>query len=688
MIDLRNSPFLWLSFILLLAINAYGYLDSLSADVRIVLFAGSFGFAIASLFQFAPRKQFWSTITIAILIFCAGLLRVDEFDKNLYPDTGMSASLYMEGMVMVKQVLKNKVDAVTLKCQQVSLADASDSLKIFRDRFILVYIKTVFPLQFFPGDHIGIQGYVSKIKGPMNPYAFDAQKYYNTIGIRHTMYCTAEDLQTDFEPNTSLARITAQWQSFLSSIVRNHTRNEVAQLTNALVWGDRSDMDEEVRDAFADSGAMHVLSVSGMHVAIVYSMLLLIFGPPGTGGFGQRMMRFAIYTFAIILYVGLSGAGPAVVRAGLMIILFLFGKSMGWNTQIWNLLGFAAFMMFWLNPYIWENLGFQLSFLAMAGILLFAKPVIRFLSFKNKILHLIWEITALSITAQIFILPVLLGQFHQFPLTFIISSIVAIPASYLVMGGALINVIFSFMGINFLWPVVDWTGHYFIVVMKWISAMNPLMHYSLSVISGILMMSMAVLFSFGIVFKWQYGKWLGYACGLFLLVSLGCNRSKQWRENEMIVYHLPKGLLIDIIQNGNCISIQDESVTYAAIEFTTRGYRCHKDIISSAQINVHQDFSSEGLWYENYILHVSENKILLYTEFKDDIQDQYFENIIICGGKNIWSVKDFICSHSTSHFIIPAHLGKKLRKPVLKHLEENKIPYYDISSKGYFKIDL
>ncbi|MDQ3015366.1 MAG: competence protein ComEC family protein [Bacteroidota bacterium] len=686
MINLRNSPFLWLSFVLLSAICLSGHIPEISWQVQIVLLSTCGITTIFSLLKYTPAKQYLSTIAIALLIFCAGLLRVNEFHQSLYPDDQITDSEYFDGVVMVRQVLKNKVDAVTLKCEQVSLEYEKDSIRnAFTDRYILVYIKTAIPLSLLPGDHIGVQGYVNLIKPPMNPYSFDAGKYYNTVGIRYNMYCKSEDVQTGFPSHFSIARMTAQWQYFLSSMVRGHTSPEVAQLTNALVWGDRSDMDEEVRDAFADSGAMHVLSVSGMHVAIVYSMLLYILGAPGTGSLLQRLIRFGIYTIAILLYVGLSGAGPAVVRAGLMIILFLFGKSMGWNTQIWNLLGFAAFMMFWLNPFIWENIGFQLSFLAMAGILLFAKPVIRWLSFKNKILHIIWEITALSITAQIFILPVLLGQFHQFPLTFIISSIVAIPASYLVMGGALLNVLLSLMGIDLMWPLVDWSGHYFIVAMKWISELNPLMHYSLPSLAGILMMSMAILYSFGVVFKWHQGKWIGYSLGLMTMLTLSCHRIKEWKHNEILIYHCQKGLLMDIVSEGQCISIQDPIITNSAIEFIARGYRCHKDIISSTQLYINQDFISPVCQYQNNHLQIAGSSLLIYNESDLAFHQVHCKWFVISNVVYLNKLKEALCNTSFDLVIFPAHLPKKISKPIIKFCRQNDLPYYDIATVGYYR---
>ena len=109
--------------------------------------------------------------------------------------------------------------------------------------------------------------------------------------------------------------LSARWQATLCHSIEQHTSLEVAQMTNALVFGERSAMDDEIRDAFANSGAMHVLSVSGMHMAIIYSMLYVILGAPGGGSLSRRLIRLSLYTISIIIYVGLTGASPAVLRA-------------------------------------------------------------------------------------------------------------------------------------------------------------------------------------------------------------------------------------------------------------------------------------------------------------------------------------------------------------------------------------
>ncbi len=640
--------------------------------------------------RYLPRYQYISSISIGILIFAAGVLRYHHFNKDQFPGPLPEGQTYLQGILIVDQVLKNKNYTSSLRCRPVFLSEDGDQQKnVIHDKYILTVIKSGNEANYFPGDILMVRGRVKAIGPPLNPYAFDARAYYKTIGVRIQMNCKGEEILKDRYPINSISRLTAQWQNYLSTLVKNNVSSQVAQLTNALVWGDRSDMDNDVRDAFADSGAMHVLSVSGMHVAIIYSMLFFFLGAPGSGIFLKRVSRFIAYAIAILLYVGLTGACPAVVRAGLMIILYLFGKAMGLNTQVWNLLGFAAFIMLWINPYVWQNVGFQLSFLAMAGILMYSKALIRSLTFKYKILHLIWEVTALSIVAQVFILPILLGQFHQFPLTFIISSLVAMPAAYLIVFGAVLNVILSFLGITIGWPILDWIGHAFFQSMKWLGGLNPEMHFSLPAWSEFFLMAMAILFTIAFVFRWPKGKLVAYVCSLFTLVIMGCHRIKQWSTSELIIYHSYKGLIADVTKDGRCISIHDCEISSASIEFASRGYRCHRDIIDATDICTEQTFQTKGIDYKSSVLSTSILSVLFWEGEVDAlICSKKIEFIVIDQCPDLIRLKDFLQDKFDGEVILPAHIDRKQKSKIADYLRERHVDYHDIDRDGYFMIQL
>jgi len=596
----------------------------------------------------------------------------------------------MQGTVVIAEVLKSKENSISIQCQTIHVTSIQDSSSLeYKDHYILLQIRNPLKRDLLPGDLISWKGWVSPIQAPLNPYSFDARVYYNTIGIRHQVIVKGEEIIVVTSMKFSLNRLTARWQAALSNRVRLHTSEQVAQVTNALVWGDRSDMDSDVRDAFADSGAMHVLSVSGMHVAMIYSILFLFFGAPGDGIFLKRIIRFLFYATAILLYVGLTGACPAVVRAGLMILLFLFGKTMGWNTQIWNLLGFAAFMMLWLNPYVYHNIGFQLSFLAIAGILLFAKPIIRSLSFKSKILHWTWEVVSLSLAAQVFIVPILLQQFHQFPLTFIISSIVAIPAGYIIIVGALIDVFLSFLGVDFLWLPLEYTGIYFIKSMKWMAALNPAMNYSMTPAAGWLIFLMSIIFSAGVVYQWPKGKYVAYGLGISSLLLLMIHRQTEWTGKELIIYHTFKGLLADITTDGFCYSLEEGDLTPEQIEFAARGNRCERDIISTQTFDSNHNIHTKDFTYNNHRLDFFKNSILVLNTDSINIEEEKpYTHLLINNVDSIRLVKNLICRHPDALVILPAALARKPKNSLLYFLKENDIRYYDIAQSGYFRLTL
>jgi len=689
MINLRNSPFLWLTLVLLLAFSLGSHLDifqfrwvyCLFGLIMLICGYGAF-------LKYNPSLIYVSTISISCLVFFAGIWRQSLYHHDLYPAPMLAKPILMEGMFSISHVLKSKETSISLQCEVLHLKPVDDTSKAnYPDKYILIQIRNPVKRDIYPGDRIQLKSWISPIQGPLNPFAFDASVYYNTIGIRHQVTAKGEELIMTSSSSFSLNRLTAKWQAALSNKVKLHTSPSVAQVINALVWGDRSDMDADVRDAFANSGAMHVLSVSGMHVAMIYSMLFLLFGAPGDGVFLKRVIRFLLYATAILLYVGLTGACPAVVRAGLMILLFLFGKTMGWNTQIWNLLGFAAFMMLWLNPYVIGNIGFQLSFLAIAGILLFAKPIIRSLSFKSKVMHWMWEVVSLSLAAQVFIVPILLSQFHQFPLTFIISSIVAIPAGYIIIVGAIINVFLSFLGIDWLWLPLDLTGHYFIMSVKWMAGLNPAMNYSMTPAAGWMIFLMSIIFSGAVVYAWPKGKYIAYGFGISAILLLIAHRNAMWSNRELIIYHTFKGVLMDVSSGGYCYSFTAGEIPPVQVAFASRGYRCQRDVISTKTFNFNQNLKTAGFLFQHHTLSFLYQKLLIVENTMDGSSAEFqFTHLLITQADSISNSKKIICQHPDALVILAAALPRKSKNKLIYFLDENGIKYYDIAQSGFFRL--
>ncbi len=690
MINLRNSPFLWLSLTLVAALALAEHIrPSAWPRVQPALLLLMIPAGLLALRKYTGGFYLASTFGLTLLVFSAGMLNYHQFSLSHFPDSPMDAPRRMDGWVVVTQVLKNKPGLVRMQCRVRKLESSVDSVQVFfTDPNLLLQIRGDSNHLYLPGDELRVSGWVYPIAGPLNPFAFDARTYYRTLCIRHQM--SVMDAPEEIKPpeHFSLLRLTAQWQSTLSALVRQHTAPASAQVINALVWGDRSDMAEDVLDAFADSGAMHVLSVSGMHVAMIYSILFLLLGAPGDGVLWKRMIRLVLYATAISLYVCLTGACPAVVRAGWMILLFLLGKSMGWNTQVWNLIGFSAFLMLWMNPLLYHQVGFQLSFLAMAGILLYAKPILRMAAFRSKWLHWLWEVTAVSLAAQVFILPIILRQFHQFPLTFILSSIVAIPAGYVVIFGALLNSLLSCIGVDLLWPVLDCSCAWFVQTMKWMAALNPVMNYSLPSLGHALLIWMSVIFSVAWLYRWKTGKVIGYILGLAVATTLLAHRINQWTSGEFILYHSYKGLLMDISSGGRIYTVADSALTTSQVEYAARGYRCYRDAIAIVPLHPEQTFLSESWQYDRHQLRTASGTCMLYNDqdYKDTVGSP--THLIILRCRDPIRLCTWMEDAPHALFVLTASCPRDEQRKVKRLARQMDIRLYDINTEGYLKMSL
>jgi len=629
------------------------------------------------------------TLLLTILILAAGVLRKSQYTRSVYTGDTLLTAVRMKGELMVDEVLKRKEQSITLRCTSISLCsmDTSAEPVCLSDKFILIQIRLPDSLLFFPGDRFIAEGWVSALSPPPNPHAFDLRQYYHTLGIRHRLNTNGSQVIPLSQVGISLMRFPAMWQFKLSSIVHHYTSTEVAQLTNALVWGDRSDMDQEVIDAFALSGAMHVLSVSGMHVAIIYSILYLLLGQPGRGTYKKRITRLTIYIFAISLYVVLTGASAAVVRAGWMIVLFITGKAMGWNTQTWNILGFSACVMLWVDPFVLHNIGFQLSYLAMAGLLLCTRPVSRLMSFKNKLLQWAWEVTAVSIAAQIFILPLLLSYFHQFPLTFALSSLVAAPAGYLIIFGALLNVMLSIFDLTLFWPILDKAGAAFILSMKWLAELNPLMQYAMPRLTAYSLMLFPLLYTISLMYSWRRARQLAWLCGAVTILSLFAHRTIQWNRDEFIIYHTYNGILADIIMDGQCYTIRDTSVTPTAEKFAAHGYRSYRDIIRILPTENNMEWQTPRGTIKDHAVTLPTAGILFYSPsaYLMDSKARYTHVVVLDCTDHKKVITDLKNIHPEI-VILPAHLRGYGKYAISSFAEKAGIAVHDINQQGYYRL--
>ena len=247
-------------------------------------------------------------------------------------------------------------------------------------------------------------------------------------------------------------RAVARLRAVIDSIP--YPSETTAPLVKALLTGDKSDLPKEITGIFRDSGASHILALSGLHLGVLYIILTKLASPLGNS-LRARKLRYSLIIGTALFYSVMTGASPSIIRAFLFITINETGKILGRKRDPVRVLLSALTIQLALKPDVIASVGFQLSYLAMAGIFLLY-PTLQSVypqpSGKSRWSGLdpfrkVWNAAMLSVSCQIFTGPLAWHYFHTFPKYFILTNLIALPLTSAIMTLSVATIALSFLGI-------------------------------------------------------------------------------------------------------------------------------------------------------------------------------------------------------------------------------------------------
>lgn len=286
------------------------------------------------------------------------------------------------------------------------------------------------------------------IEGPKNLSGFD-YRYFERI---HQVFyqCTLPvDEFLRLKPRHSLRTWAFSIQAICAQIIGKYIPDVSASaFLTAMLVGLRTNLPAHLYTAFSRTGTVHIISISGMHVHIVYFLLgRLIFLIRKTKKRSLIIFRKLFLTFLIWIYAMISGFSPAVCRCALAITLMIFTENRDRKVAGPLMLSLSAFLMLLYQPWLLADMGFQLSYMAVAGLYLFQSTIKKIIHFNNLLLREIWNLCATSIAAQLLIFPLCLYYFHQFPVYFLFANLLIIPLTGLILYIGIALLTFSYIPI-------------------------------------------------------------------------------------------------------------------------------------------------------------------------------------------------------------------------------------------------
>jgi competence protein ComEC len=295
------------------------------------------------------------------------------------------------------------------------------------------------------GDRILMNSYMQRPDSTMNPYAFNYRKYLSQMGIHYTTWIGEGKWKImERDKGNTLKAFALRLRNNIINILKTQLgEGEEYQVAAAIVAGYRTALESDLRQTFANAGAMHVMCVSGLHVGIIFLILSRLLKFLSDKKTLQRIIKVMVILLVIWLYAMLTGFSASVMRASAMFSFVAAGMLVQRKVPIYNSLAASALFLLIINPLFIYQVGFKLSYLAVIGIVALFPAIQKLFPAKGKFSIKIRDLIAVSIAAQIATAPVSIYYFNQFPNYFILTNIVAVPLAGLIIYTAIPSLIFS-----------------------------------------------------------------------------------------------------------------------------------------------------------------------------------------------------------------------------------------------------
>jgi competence protein ComEC len=357
------------------------------------------------------------------------LLQTDRLQADTFVNNTQPVKSYT---VKVRSVPEEKANSWKIEAQITSYQ--SEAWMPTRGKVLLYISKEMGEPTWNYSEEILIKGSPQLLQPPANPGEFDFKRFLSFKNIYHQQFVRKNEvafvLPTQQKGFIYYSHQARKWAAEkINQFIAGKQEQAIAA---ALILGVTDGIDNELQNAYAASGAMHVLAVSGLHVGIIYALLLFLLKPLQKRSWGRWWIA-GISLLCLWCFAFVTGLSPSVLRAVAMFSFVAVARPFGARTNIYNTLAASAFVLLIYNPYLIMSVGFQLSYLAVLGIVYLQRPLYQLWETESKLLDWVWQITCVSIAAQLTTFSLGLLYFHQFPVYFLISNLFVIPLSTLIL---------------------------------------------------------------------------------------------------------------------------------------------------------------------------------------------------------------------------------------------------------------
>lgn len=536
------------------------------------------------------------------------------------------------------------------------------------DKNIVCYFQndTLSSEKLQPGDKFLFEGVVQPFRNLGNSDDFDYVRYMYNQGFVGSSYVSSTEWKKVGKSDSSLLfaalNIRQQLLDFYKSLGFDDTEYSILA---ALTLGYQDSLSDDLLQGFRTTGTVHVLSVSGLHVGIIYLLISFLLGfiRKGTKYYWLKPLLIIILLW---LYAFVTGLPVSVVRASLMLSVFCVAEIIGKKSYSMHALFIAAFFILLYNPFSLFDVSFQLSFTSVLAILFLHPKLSGLLVVKNKIVRNTWQLFTLSLVAQLATFPICLYYFGTFPTYFFLANLFIVPlVSFITY--AMFAIVFSKL-LSLLLPHLEFYFYYLPVkILQFlVHLMTSIIHFfeklpfalveevKISFVDLVLIFTIIISMLFFLIYKRTKGLLLAMSvvCLLFTIHLYGNLKGK---SDSFTVYNRPYASEIRWMENGEESILKSNDITNDPQLIDLKGKRI---LILSSDI---------------YKRKKTETPLSI--------------NCLVLTRDNSFSLYSLTTLFTFDNVVLDASLSRYTRKRLTKECQNLEITCYDVVESGAFSVN-
>ncbi|MDP4263655.1 MAG: ComEC/Rec2 family competence protein [Bacteroidota bacterium] len=647
-----------------------------------------------SLLSFFYRYRFgWlNGIGFTMAFLCVGAILTGY--KDIRYSNRWFRNFYTENTCMIVSLDEPLVEKTkSFKTNADVLYILKDGKKIKVKGKIIVYFRKDQPDSLLHlldyGTELILNKPLQEIKSPGNPAGFDYKQYCLFQGITHQVYLQRGEFEVTGTKEKSLINslLNAIQEKVLRILRTNIKKEKEMGLAEALLIGYKDDLDKSLVQSYSNTGVVHIIAISGMHLGLIYWLLVQLLRPLRRIKY-TRLLQPIFIISGLWLFSLLAGGQPSVFRSAVMFTCIVAAQSFKRKGSIYNTLAFSAFILLCYDPFWLWDAGFQLSYSAVVSIVIFMKPIYNWFDIKNKLLDLVWKLNAVSLAAQILTVPFSLYHFHQFPVYFLLTNFMAVPLSSIIVLGEIL-----LCGISFIPSLAVIVGK----ILLWLIRLMDnyvqrieLLPFSLwdglqiNISQAILLFAVVAGISYWLMEKRKYGLVITLVAliGFFSIRSYSFLQAGQ--QQKIIVYNVPQHCAIDFIDGRNYIFYGDADLQSDdfARNFNLRPSRVLNRVSCVSAIK-------DLFCYDKYVIYKTKRILFIDTtiSFSAPAKKYAIDLLIISKNPKLYMAK-LATIFRIRQVVFDASVPYRKLAYWKKDCDSLHIPYHNVNEKGAFVMNL